>query len=173
MEATKSSPSTIIAVIGGSTCPPEVAQQAEEVGRELARRGATLICGGLSGVMEAACKGAKQAGGRTIGVLPGNDPTAANPYVDIPIVTGMGVARNVVIVKTAQAIIAVDGEYGTLSEIAHALSLNIPVVGLDTWALSQKGQPNHAIIAASTAQEAVEKALAAAKARPILGNNNL
>jgi len=114
-----------IAVIGGNQCSPQETELAEEVGRELARRGAILICGGLSGVMEAACKGAQSEGGITIGVLPGDNRQAANPYVQIPIVTGMGYARNAIIVKSAQAIIAIDGVYGTLSEIGHALQSGI------------------------------------------------
>jgi uncharacterized protein (TIGR00725 family) len=126
----------IVAVIGGGRCSEEVAQVAESVGRELARRGAALVCGGLGGVMKAACRGAKSEGGLTIGILPGFSHHDANPHVDIPIVTGMGEARNVIVVRTAQAVIAVDGEFGTLSEIAHALKLGIPVVGLNTWQLA-------------------------------------
>jgi len=104
-----------IAVIGGSECSPEEAKMAEEVGRELALRGATIVCGGLGGVMEAACRGAHSAKGITVGILPGDDREAANPHVDIPIVTGMGYARNAIVVKSAQAVIAIAGSYGTLS----------------------------------------------------------
>jgi len=152
----------IIAVIGGGKCPKNIARLAEEVGRELAEHGATLICGGLGGVMEAACKGAKEAGGQTIGILPGNRTVNANPYVEIPIVTGMGEMRNVIIVKSAQAVIAIDGEFGTLSEIGHALKNRVPVIGLNTWELSKQGEAKHAIIIAQNAKDAVEKALAAA-----------
>ena len=134
---------------------------AEEVGRLLAERGVILVCGGRGGVMEAACKGAKGAGGLTIGILPGHDRSQANPYVDIPIVTGLGWARNALVVKTAQAAIAVDGKYGTLSEIGCALPEGIPVVGLDTWTLVRGGQVDPSIIVAHSPQEAVEKALAA------------
>jgi uncharacterized protein (TIGR00725 family) len=155
----------LIAVIGGSQCSPEEARIAEAVGRELAKRGAILICGGLAGVMEAACKGARAEGGVTIGILPGNDRSEANPYVQIPIVTDMSYARNVIVAKSAQAVIAIDGEYGTLSEIAYALQSNIPVVGLNTWSLSMKGRVNSSIIPAQNAVEAVEKAIAAAEAR--------
>ncbi len=116
-----------IAVIGGGQCTREEARLAEEVGRELARRGAVLVCGGLGGVMEAACRGADQEGGVTIGILPGDRRQSANPYVQIPIVTGMGHARNVAVVKSAQAVIAIAGSYGTLSEIGHALQSGIPV----------------------------------------------
>ncbi len=151
-----------VAVIGDSRCSKEVAALAEAVGRELARRGAVLVCGGLGGVMEAACRGARSAGGLTIGILPGTRRDDANRYVDIPIVTGMGEARNVLVVQSSQAVIAVHGEYGTLSEIAHALKLGIPVVGVSTWELAQEGQPRQAIVRAQTPQEAVQKALALA-----------
>ena len=148
-----------IAVIGSSESSAEETRLAEEVGRELARRGATLVCGGLGGVMEAACRGANSEGGITIGVLPGENRQTANPYVQIPIVTGMGYARNVVVVKSAQAVIAVGGSYGTLSEISHALQSGIPVIGLNTWALSRNNQQDNSIIVAQTPVEAVDKAL--------------
>jgi len=148
-----------IAVIGGEKPSSEEAKLAEEVGRELARRGAILVCGGLGGVMEAASKGASSEGGVTIGVLPGDNSEAANPYVQIPIVTGMGYARNAIVVKSARAIIAIDGSYGTLSEIGHALQNNIPVIGLNTWSLSRNGNPDNSIILAQNPTEAVDKAL--------------
>jgi uncharacterized protein (TIGR00725 family) len=151
-----------IAVVGSGHCSPDVATLAEAVGRELARRGAVLVCGGLGGVMEAACRGAKSEGGLTIGILPGNSRREANPYVDVPIVTGMGEARNVLVVQSAQAVIAIHGEYGTLSELAHALKLGIPVVGLHTWRLYKEGQQRTDIARAQTATEAVEQALALA-----------
>jgi uncharacterized protein (TIGR00725 family) len=153
----------IIAVIGGGSCNQAEAQLAEEVGRELAKRGATLVCGGLGGVMEAACKGASAEGGTTIGVLPGDNRNAANPYVSIPIVTNLGYARNVAVVKSGQAVIAVGGNYGTLSEISHALQSGIPVIGLGTWTISRNGKEDKAIIRAESAAEAVDKALKAAK----------
>ena len=153
----------IIAVIGASHCPPEIARLAREVGRHLAERGATLVCGGLGGVMEAACRGAKEAGGMTIGILPGMSRSEANPYVDVPIVTGLGEGRNVIVVRTAQAVIAVAGEYGTLSEIAFALKMGRPVVGLRTWQLAQNGKLRKDIIEAASPLEAVEKALALAR----------
>ncbi len=149
----------IIAVIGGGEPSPEEAKLAEEVGRELARQGAILVCGGLGGVMEAACRGASLEGGMTIGILPGDSSRAANRYVQIPIVTGMGYARNIAVVKSAQAVIAVDGSYGTLSEIAHALQSNIPVIGLNTWSLSRNDQQDNSIILAQNPAEAVNKAL--------------
>jgi len=151
-----------IAVIGGSECTSQEAKLAEEVGRELARQGAILICGGLGGIMKAACKGASSEGGMTIGILPGDNREAANPYVQIPIVTNLGEARNVIVVKSAQAIIAIGGGYGTLSEIGHALRNNIPVIGLNTWSLSRNGQPDNSIIIARSPAEAVSKALSLA-----------
>ncbi len=140
---------------------------AEEVGRELARRGATVICGGLGGVMEAVCKGARQVGGRTVGILPRDDPNEANPWVDVRIVTGMGYARNAIVVKTGLAVIAIDGAFGTLSEIGHALGQADPltVIGLNTWTLLKNGETDHAIIPARDAIDAVEKALDAARKR--------
>jgi uncharacterized protein (TIGR00725 family) len=152
----------IVAVIGAGRCSKEVAQVAESVGRELARRGVTLVCGGLGGVMEAVCRGAKSEGGLTVGILPGSSRHEANPFVDIPVVTGLGEARNIIVVRTAQAVIAVDGEYGTLSEIAFALKLGIPVVGLDTWQLAKQGRLVPSIVEAETPVEAVDRALALA-----------
>jgi uncharacterized protein (TIGR00725 family) len=149
----------VVAVVGGGVCSSEEAALAEAVGRHLARAGATLICGGMGGVMAAACRGARAAGGLTVGVLPGNSATEANPYVDVPIVTGMGEARNVIIMRTASAIIAVGGEFGTLSEIAFALKLGRPVIGLGTWELAKDGQPVQAIVKAHTAEESVRLAL--------------
>ena len=153
----------IIAVIGGSDPAPPALEQAEAVGLALAERGHTVICGGLGGVMEAACRGAREAGGHTIGVLPGADPAAANTYVEFPIATNMGVARNAVIVLTAAAAIAIDGSYGTLSEIAIALNLGRPVVGLGTWRISaDDGVEDKRILRADDAVQAVELAIAAA-----------
>lgn len=148
-----------IGVIGGSQCSKKEAQLAEEVGRQLARRGAILVCGGLGGIMKAACKGASAEGGTTIGIIPGNDRQAANPYVQIPIVTGLGEARNVIVVKSVQAVIAVGGRYGTLSEISYALKNGIPVIGLNTWSLAQNGRQDKSIIVAKSPTEAVAKAL--------------
>jgi uncharacterized protein (TIGR00725 family) len=152
-----------IAVIGAGHCSASVAAVAEAVGRELAECGAVLVCGGLGGVMEAACRGAKSVGGLTVGILPGTSRQDANPYVDIPIVTGIGEARNVLVVQSAQAVIAVHGEYGTLSEIGHALKLGIPVVGIGTWQLLKDGEERQAITRAETAHEAVERAVALAR----------
>jgi uncharacterized protein (TIGR00725 family) len=154
----------MVAVIGDGFCSADTALLAEEVGRLLAQRGATVVCGGLGGVMEAACRGAKSEGGLTIGILPGTSRRDANPYVDIPIVTGMREGRNVIVVSSAQSVIAVRGSFGTLSEIAHALKLGIPVVGLSSWELSQEGRDEPGgIIPATDPVDAVHKALALAK----------
>lgn len=155
----------IISVIGGANPPTDALQMAEEVGRELARNGATVVCGGLTGVMEAVCRGAKAEGGITIGILPGDDPADANPWVDYPVCTGMGYARNIIVVKAGRAVIAVDGAYGTLSEIGHALSHGIPVVGLGTWSLAKNGSTDQGIVQAKTPAQAVEKALEEATRR--------
>ena len=142
----------IISVIGAGSCTKEISSIAEEVGKGIAEGGATLVTGGLGGVMEAASKGAKKAGGLTVGILPGSDRTEANPYVDIPVVTGLSHARNIIVVRSGEAVIAVSGEYGTLSEIAVALKLGKPVIGLDTW------DNIEGVIKAESAEEAVNKA---------------
>ena len=127
----------IVGVIGSSKADPDILALAEEVGSEIAKRGAAVVCGGLTGVMEAVCKGARKEGGLTIGIIPSDSRDDANPYVQIPIVTGMGMGRNVMLVKTADVVIAVGGEFGTLSEIAHALKLGKTVIGLRTWKLER------------------------------------
>ncbi len=149
----------VIAVIGAAECTPAEEVQAAYIGRLLAEQGAVLISGGRTGVMEAACGGAKAGGGLTIGVLPGDSADEANRYVDVAIVTGMGEARNAIIVNSADAVIAVGGEYGTLSEIALALKRGIPVIGLGTWELVKDGQTHNVIHVAGSAQEAVEIAM--------------
>ncbi len=148
-----------VAIIGGGQCSREEARLAEEVGHELAKQGAILVCGGLGGVMEAACKGASSEGGLTIGILPGDSRRPANRYVQIPIVTGIGYARNLAVVKSAQAVIAIGGNYGTLSEISHALQSGIPVIGLNTWSLSRNNRQDNSIILAQNPADAVSKAL--------------
>jgi len=155
-----------IGVIGGSDVSPQIAGLAEEVGREIARHGAVLVCGGLGGVMEAACRGARREGGLTIGILPGDNRQDANPHVQIPIVTGIGYARNVAVVKSAQVVIAVDGSHGTLTEIGHALQSGIPVIGLNTWSLSIDGRADNNIICVKNPKEAVDKAMALIKTQP-------
>ena len=154
----------IISVIGGDGAPEEAMRAAEEVGRELAKRGCVLVCGGRGGVMEAACRGARAAGGHTIGILPTADRRGMNPYVEFPIVTGIGYARNTVVVLTGDAVIAIDGSYGTLSEIAHALEYHKPVVLLASWTFSRDGHEQPPVIQASDPKDAVDKAIAAAEA---------
>ncbi len=149
----------MIAVIGNASCSAEEASLAETVGGLLAQRGMAVVCGGLNGVMEAACRGAKSKGGLTVGILPGESPKMANAYVDIPVATGIGYARNIAVVKSARAVIAIGGSYGTLSEIAYALKGGIPVIGLNTWSLARNGVEDGSIIKARSAEEAVEKAL--------------
>lgn len=148
-----------IAVIGAGQCTKREAKLAEEVGRGIARAGAVLICGGLGGVMEAASRGASEAGGLTVGILPGENPKQANPYVKLAITSGVGRARNLAIVKSARAVIAVGGGYGTLSEIAYALQSGIPVIGLNTWLLVKNGKPQDIIIPAEDAAGAVAMAM--------------
>src|ERR671930_148189 len=126
-----------VAVIGPGEAAPDEIAVAERVGAGLGRRGAVLVCGGLVGVMEAACRGAKEAGGTTLGILPGADSAQANPFVDVAVPTGMGEMRNGLVARAADAVIAVGGEYGTLSEIALALKAGKPVIGLATWELAK------------------------------------
>lgn len=124
---------TIIGVIGAGQVSESGYAAAREVGRRIGEGGAVLVCGGLSGVMEAACRGCSEVGGEALGLLPGGDAAMANPYVTLAVPTNMGHARNVIIAHTAQVLIAVEGEYGTLSEIAVALKLGKPVIALDSW----------------------------------------
>lgn len=137
-----------VGVIGGSRPPQRALRQAFQLGRLLARRGAVLVCGGLGGVMEAAAKGAKEEGGLTVGILPGNEPKGANAFIDVPVATGMGYSRNSLVAMNADALIAVDGEYGTLSEIAFAAIYGKKVVGLGTWDIKgvvPAGNPEEAV----------------------------
>ncbi len=150
-----------IAVIGRAEASAEEQVLAQEVGQLIGARGGMVVCGGLGGVMEAACRGAKQAGGLTVGILPGGDAASANPYVDIPIATGLGDARNVIVVSTAEVVIAIGGGVGTLAEIAFALRRLKPVIGLGTWKLERNRFPSGAqFVEVSTAAEAVDKAWA-------------
>ena len=155
----------LIAVIGSGVCTPDVAAVAEAVGRELALQGATVVNGGLTGVMEAVSKGAREAGGHTIGLLPGTDAADANQYIEFALPTGLSHARNTIVARSADAIIAIDGSYGTLSELAFALIYNTPVIGLNTWELAIDGKPDDSIIRATDPKDAVDKALAAAATR--------
>mgnify|MGYP003731670755 CR=1 FL=1 len=140
-----------IAVIGAGECSQETADIAYAVGKCIALKKALLICGGLGGVMEHAARGAKDAGGITVGILPGSSFRDANPYIDIALPTGLSHARNVLVVQAADGVIAVEGAYGTLSEIAIALTLGKPVVGINSWNISPD------IVRATTPDEAINK----------------
>jgi hypothetical protein len=154
----------IIGVIGGgSTASAEGVRLAEEVGFLVARSDAVLVCGGLNGVMEAASKGARRGGGLTIGILPSGDKADANAYVDVPIATAMSTARNLVIVRTADALIAINGSYGTLSEMAHAFDLGKTVFALRTWPMDRAGVESSLFVPVDTPREAVDRALAYAE----------
>jgi uncharacterized protein (TIGR00725 family) len=153
-----------VAVVGAGDASARQVSQAEAVGRAVAASGAVLVCGGLGGVMAAACRGAKEAGGLTVGILPGTDRTGANPHLDVALPTGLGEARNAVVVRAADAVVAVGGGYGTLSEMALALKAGIPVVGLGTWELSRDGAPVEAVARADDPDRAVAMALELAAA---------
>lgn len=148
----------VIAVIGGSSVNDAIYEKALKTGGLIAKRGALLVCGGLSGVMEAACKGAKSGGGITIGILPGRNKKSANVFVDIAVPTGMSEARNAVIVNMADALVAIDGKEGTLSEIAFALKQKKIVVGIETFEL-------RGIMKAKSPEDAVEKVFSGLKGR--------
>jgi hypothetical protein len=149
----------VIAVCGAGTADAQLDELAEEVGRRIAEAGAMLICGGLGGVMEAACRGAVQAGGMTVGVLPGDSRRAANAFVQVPVATNMGHARNVIIVQTADVVIAIGGSYGTLSEIALARKCGRSVIGLHTWNLDAGSNEQVHVHPAYSPAEAVALAL--------------
>jgi uncharacterized protein (TIGR00725 family) len=157
----------IISVIGGEDAPADALRLAEEVGRELGKRGITVCCGGGGGIMETACHGARSAGGHTIGILPGRDASQSppNPWVEFPVFTGIGYARNSSVVLTGDAVIAVDGAYGTLSEIAFAMIHGVPLIGLDTWDFAYHGHDANKIVRVATPVEAVEKAIQMAEKR--------
>jgi uncharacterized protein (TIGR00725 family) len=142
----------MIAVIGGRNCDESLYRQAQDVGRLIAENGAILVCGGRNGIMEAACRGASEAGGTTVGILPGSDPGDANEWVTVPIATGIGLARNSIITRTVSAAIAIGGHYGTLSEIAYCLQYGVPVYAIQSWDI--KG-----VKSVETAAEAVRLAL--------------
>ena len=150
-------PGTPVSVVGSGSASREEKAAAREVGRLLAEDGYTLVCGGRGGVMEAACRGAHEAGGLTIGILPGSTRERRNPYVDIPVVTGLGDARNIIVAMTGHAVIAVGGSLGTLTEVAFALKHNIPVIGIDTWVLEVARLPGMNVFEVKTPAEAMEK----------------
>ena len=152
-----------VAVVGGHDSDDATTRLAEDVGRHLARNGAVLVCGGRGGVMEAACKGARSEGGMTLGVLPGDSRADGNDHLDVAVATGMGEMRNMIVVHSADVVIALSGEFGTLSEIAFALRIGKPVVGLDTWELATPTQGRDPIERVSSAEEAVRRALEAAR----------
>ncbi len=147
-----------IGVIGAGACSEEVESNAEAVGREIARKGALLLCGGLGGVMEAASRGAKKEGGTTLGVLPGIRREDANPWIDVAILSGMGHARNALIAQSSDALIAVGGEYGTLSEIALGLKMGKPVVVLESkWKIEETQRAKNPKEAVETAFRLIEE----------------
>ncbi len=143
----------LIAIVGGREASPELLEQATQVGRLIARSGFGLVCGGMGGIMETAAKGCKEEGGLTVAILMQDDPQYANPYMDVVIPTGLGIARNLLVVRSGEAVIAIDGKYGTLSEIAYALQINKPVIGIKTWDVSE------AIIKVNSAEEAIKEVL--------------
>ncbi len=148
----------IVAVIGASEAEEAILKKAEAVGEGIAKMGAILICGGMGGIMEAACRGAKKAGGFTIGILPGTDKTDANLYVDLPIVTGIGQARNIIIARNCHVAVAIAGRYGTLTEIAYCLMFDVPVIGLGTWKISPASKSEQVpIIYAKDVTEAIQQ----------------
>jgi hypothetical protein len=149
----------VVAVIGAAVCTTEQAALAEEVGRLLAERGAVLVCGGRGGVMEAACRGAQQAGGLTVGILPGLHVEEGNPYLSLSLPTGLGQGRNAVVVLSGRAVIAIGGGFGTLSEIGMALKHGRSVIGLGTWEARHPDGGPVEIVMARTPEQAVDLAL--------------
>ncbi|MGB2765254.1 MAG: TIGR00725 family protein [Candidatus Aminicenantaceae bacterium] len=140
-----------IGVIGGAKADAKSRQIAFRIGQLIAEKGAILVCGGLSGIMEASSRGAKEAGGKTMGILPGNSPDDANPYIDIAIATGLGYSRNSLVAMNADVLIAIDGQYGTLTEIAYGCIYGKKIIGLGTWDIP-------GVIKAKSPEEAVELA---------------
>jgi uncharacterized protein (TIGR00725 family) len=155
-------PGAYVAVVGPGEASPAEADAAELVGQALAQAGAAVVCGGLGGVMAAACRGAESAGGLTVGLLPGTDRAAANQWVQVALPTGLGELRNGLVVRAADAVIAVGGAYGTLSEVALALKTGVPVIGLSTWEIE-------GVQAVDTPEAAVARALAAVGRRREVG----
>lgn len=146
----------MIGVIGGEQCSPEEGETAYAVGRELASRGHTLVCGGRGGVMREACRGARSEDGVTVGILPGDDRSDMNEFVTVPIVTGIGFSRNTMIPRTADALVAVGGRYGTLSEIAFALIAGKPVVTMGSWALTLPDGATAPLVSCDDASAAID-----------------
>ncbi len=154
-----------LGVIGAGQCSREIDRMAEQVGREIARAKAVLICGGRGGVMEAAARGAARSGGTVIGILPGSDRREANPFLSYSIVTGLGPARNALIIRSCEAVIAVAGGAGTLSEIGLAMKMEVPVVGLRTWQLDHPEHKQTGIVYVEDPGEAVQTAVRLARRR--------
>jgi uncharacterized protein (TIGR00725 family) len=150
-------------VIGAGEGSEEILRDAEAVGRGIAEAGAVLVCGGMTGVMEAASRGAANADGTVIGIVPTISPADANPYVTHVIATGIGHARNLAVVASGDAVIAIGGEWGTLSEIAFARRLERPVVAIRSWTLRNQAGTDLGIVEAETPEEAVEAALSVAE----------
>ena len=148
-----------IAVVGGGEPEAALLPVAEEVGRRLAEAGAIVVSGGLGGAMEASCRGARSAGGSTVGLLPSSDPSAANPFLDVVLPTGLGEARDALVARAGEVVIAIGGGYGTLAEVALALKAGTPVVGLDTWEIDRRGLTADPVERADSAAEAVSRAL--------------
>lgn len=148
-----------IGVIGASVCDEETQETAYQLGKEIALAGHILVCGGLTGVMEAAAKGAYEAGGQTLGILPGSSKNDANPYIKIPVATGLGEARNAIIARTCDCLIAVGGEYGTLSEVALGIKMGKKVIGINTWRLFKDDNELLAVIKADNPLEALRVAI--------------
>ena len=155
-----------ISVIGASEGADDILRDAEAVGRGIAEAGAVLVCGGLTGVMEAASKGAAEAGGTVVAVLPTLSPADANPYVTHAVATGTGHARNLAVVASGAAVIAIGGEWGTLSEIGYARKLGRPVVSIQSWTLRNHAGTDLGIVEAETPEQAVEAALSSAVVEP-------
>jgi uncharacterized protein (TIGR00725 family) len=144
-----------VAVIGASNATEWELETAERIGSLLAEAGAVLVCGGLGGVMDAAARGCEAAGGTSIGILPGDDRALASPHLTVAVATGFGEARNAIVARSADAVIAVGGEFGTLSEVALALKMGTPVVGLGTWELGRDDLERDPIVRADTPDEAI------------------
>ncbi|MFH1202012.1 MAG: TIGR00725 family protein [Candidatus Omnitrophota bacterium] len=140
----------VVSVIGGHSCTKEVEQLSQNLGKKLAKVADILVSGGLSGTMKAACRGFKAGGGVTIGMIPSYNKNDANEFVDIAIPTGLGLARNVLVVKSADVVVALPGEAGTLSEIAYCLQFGIPVISLKSWDIP-------GVIKAETVEEAIKE----------------
>jgi len=151
-----------VAVVGAAIATDEETTWAEEVGRRLAESGAVLVCGGLGGVMDAAARGCEAAGGISVGILPGDFRAGASTHLTVTLPSGLGEARNTLVVRAADVVIAIGGEFGTLSEIAFALKMGTPVVGLESWRLEREGMVGDPIQRAGTPSEAVARALGAA-----------